>query len=104
MIKRLVKMHFRPEETGNFIALFERQKEQIRAFDGCLYLELLQSEDDPCIFFTLSQWTGPEALERYRMSELFQTTWAATKQLFAARPEAWSTTSITILGADESDR
>lgn len=103
MIKRLVKMQFRPEETDNFQALFDRQKARIRAFEGCEYLELLRSEDDPCIFFTLSHWTGPEALERYRRSDLFKTTWAATKQLFADRPEAWSTSSITILEKDESN-
>ena len=104
MIKRLVKMQFRPEEADRFLDLFDRQKALIRSFQGCLYLELLRSDDDPSIFFTLSFWTGPEALEDYRHSELFKTTWAATKVLFAARPEAWTTTSQHILPEHESDR
>jgi heme-degrading monooxygenase HmoA len=39
---------------------------------------------------TYSHWTGEEALDNYRHSELFRVTWAKTKQLFADRPEAWS--------------
>lgn len=101
MIKRLVKMQFRPEATGEFLELFEQQKDQIRRFPGCLYLELLRGTDEPAIFFTLSHWTGPEALEAYRRSDLFSETWARTKALFADRAQAWTTTSITIPEGDE---
>lgn len=103
MIKRLVKMRFRSEEVDKFKALFDQQKEKIRAFPGCEFLELLQSQDDPQIFFTLSFWTGEDALEAYRSSQLFKGTWAATKELFEARPEAWSTISQTIVDSDEND-
>jgi quinol monooxygenase YgiN len=52
---------------------------------------LLQDENDKNIFFTYSIWENDEALQAYRNSELFETTWAKTKILFAGKPEAWST-------------
>jgi quinol monooxygenase YgiN len=90
MLIRIVKMTFEPQHTETFRALFERQKEKIRAAGGCTRLELLQSTDNPAIFMTYSWWQSNDDLERYRESELFRSTWAETKVLFAARPEAWS--------------
>ena len=83
-------MVFRPEEIDNFRALFEERKQRIGTFPGCRGVELLQDTNDPGIFFTYSHWDGPEHLEQYRQSELFQDTWARTKVLFAGKPEAWS--------------
>ncbi len=42
------------------------------------------------MFFTFSVWTSAEHLDAYRNSELFRTTWARTKALFAEKPQAWS--------------
>lgn len=81
-------MNFREEETAGFLEVFEASKEQIRHFPGCHYLRLLRGEGN--IFFTHSHWESPEALEAYRNSELFRTTWAKTKPRFAAPAEAWS--------------
>jgi heme-degrading monooxygenase HmoA len=39
---------------------------------------------------THSRWRDAEALEAYRASDLFRTTWRAVKPLFAAAPEARS--------------
>jgi quinol monooxygenase YgiN len=39
---------------------------------------------------THSHWKSEEALEQYRNSDLFQSTWSTVKPLFAARPEAHS--------------
>ena len=102
MIKRIVKMEFQAEHVDRFLDLFHKQKKEIRHYPGCLYLELLRSLDEPQVFFTYSYWTGPEALESYRHSELFKRTWAATKVLFSNKPQAWSVDSITTLPADES--
>ena len=90
MIVRLVKMEFKPEEIAYFLNLFDEVKEQIRAFEGCEFLELLQGEKETGIFFTHSYWKDAKALETYRNSLLFKTTWAKTKLLFNAKPEAWS--------------
>ena len=70
---------------------FENNKDKIRAFPGCGFLQLLRDKNDGSIFFTLSHWKSEEALEVYRNSELFQKVWAMTKLLFRNKPEAWST-------------
>jgi hypothetical protein len=90
MIKRIVKLTFREEAVPEFLDIFEDSKLKIRAFEGNLYLELLRDVARPDVFFTLSFWENEAALDRYRASELFKTTWAKTKALFAEKPEAWS--------------
>lgn len=97
MIIRIVKMTFQPNRVADFEALFAERKEQIRTFPGCLRLELLRDAEAPENFFTYSWWTGEDALESYRNSELFRTVWGPTKALFAGRPEAWSCTQQTVL-------
>ncbi|MGA0557774.1 putative quinol monooxygenase [Larkinella sp. VNQ87] len=94
MLIRVVRMTFQEGKTGDFLAIFERSKRQIRAFPGCCHLELLRDRDQPAVFVTYSHWESPEALEQYRQSELFRTTWADTKVLFAERPAAFSLESL----------
>ena len=91
MIVRLVKMTFRPDEVEAFQELFEGWRHRIIAFPGCRRLELLHGTDDPRVFFTYSEWDGPEALDAYRASDVFVDVWPVVKGLFAARAEAWTT-------------
>lgn len=90
MIVRFVKLTFKQESVPDFLEIFFSTKEKIGGFPGCSYLNLLRGKDSPNVFFTHSIWESPEALEAYRQSELFQTTWAKTKVLFAEKAEAWS--------------
>ncbi|MCS6820417.1 MAG: antibiotic biosynthesis monooxygenase [Microscillaceae bacterium] len=90
MLVRIVRMTFQPEKVEQFLEIFHSSKQKIKAFEGCLYLELLQDAEQPNVFCTYSRWQSAEYLEKYRQSELFQTTWAATKVLFADRPQAFS--------------
>lgn len=90
MLKRMVKMTFQKDRIADFLAIFEESKHLIRTFPGCQHLELLHLEGQPEVMFTFSIWDGPEALEAYRQSDLFQRTWSKTKVLFAGKPEAWS--------------
>lgn len=90
MMRRIVRMTFRPEAVDAFLQIFEESKDQIRAFPGCLHLELWRDRSRPEVYFTYSLWSGPDALEAYRHSDLFRKTWARTKVLFAERPQAWS--------------
>ena len=90
MIVRIVKLTFEPSKTEAFEELFQRNKERIRGFDGCKFLELYRDKNNNNIFFTYSYWKDEEALENYRISSFFQEVWSQTKQLFAAKPEAWS--------------
>jgi hypothetical protein len=90
MIRRIVKMTFRPDTCTDFLNLFNDSKDRIRQFPGCQHLELWRNSDPDYIFMTYSWWESEADLEAYRQSELFRRTWTQTKALFAARPEAWS--------------
>ncbi len=94
MIKRIVKLTFKPEKVEIFKALFEERKEQIRHFAGCQYLELLQDKHQSNIFFTYSFWSSEADLNNYRHSEFFKDTWEKTKTLFDDKPEAWTVESV----------
>ena len=95
MIKRLVKLTFQSDKTDDFITIFEESKNLIRKMPGCQHLELLRDAAKLEVFFTLSFWENEDALNAYRDSELFKTTWAKTKVLFADKPQAWTTNMIS---------
>ncbi len=90
MLIRIVRMTFQEEKISDFLAIFNASKHKIRQFEGCQHLELLQDLTQPNILMTYSFWKNEAALESYRQSTLFQTTWAATKVLFADKPVAFS--------------
>ena len=94
MIKRFVKMTFKPELVEEFITLFNSKKELIAAVEGCTFLELLQDENNSTVFFTYSLWKDESYIEAYRHSELFKEVWDKTKILFDAKPEAWSLNTL----------
>jgi hypothetical protein len=94
---RVVRLHFKDEKIEDFKNLFEERKEKIRHFPGCSYLELWQDEHDKAVFYTYSHWGNPSHLEDYRISELFEETWAIVKPWFAQKPMAFSTNSIVKL-------
>lgn len=95
MIKRIVKMTFRPKATQAFLdEVFEPSKSHIRAFPGCRHMELLRHTELPDVLCTFSLWDSEDALNVYRHSELFKDTWAKTKALFAEKAEAWSMETI----------
>ena len=90
MITRIVRMTFLPEKTDDFLEIFGYSKEKILAFKGCKQVELLKDIHQPNVFFTHSVWENEAHLEQYRQSELFRNTWAKTKVLFQAKPQAWT--------------
>lgn len=90
MITRIVRMSFAPERVDEFLAVFGESKFLIAGFEGCLHLELHREAGAPHVFFTVSRWRSEKDLENYRGSELFRRTWARTKILFNAKPEAWT--------------
>jgi len=94
MIKRIVKLTFKPELLDDFMVVFNDSAPKIRSFSGCRHMELLQSNAQNNVLFTLSEWDDELALENYRNSELFKTTWAKTKVLFDEKAEAWTVTNI----------
>lgn len=90
MLVRIVRMTFQPDMLADFHAIFDRSKAHIRAFPGNHHLELLRDPENPAVRITHSLWESVDALEAYRHSDLFRTTWAATKLLFAEKPIAFS--------------
>lgn len=94
MITRIVKMTFDETKVSEFVKVFDASKDRIRNFSGCSHLKLLNDINSPNIFFTYSHWESEEHLNAYRNSELFISTWAQTKVLFAAKPEAWSVEAV----------
>ena len=90
MILRLVKMHFRPEETKDFLNYFESIKESIKSMPGILNLKLYQDANDKNIVFTHSTWLNEESIENYKTTKEFAEIWPKTKALFASKPMAWS--------------
>jgi quinol monooxygenase YgiN len=94
MIKRIVKMEFRPDKVEDFKLIFKTSCSKIRARKGCRHVELLQDVKNPALFFTFSVWEEEADLNAYRESELFAKVWAATKALFNAKPEAWTVLEI----------
>ena len=102
MLIRIVRMTFRPDAVDEFLALFDASSPRIRRFDGCRHLELWQDADRPTVCTTYSLWTDEEALEAYRRSDLFVTTWQAAKALFDAAPEASSHTRIRQIDSAEA--
>lgn len=87
---RIVRMDFSPEKVSGFMEVFNASKQKIRAFPGCLYLALHTDLHHENVKYTYSLWESEEALNLYRHSELFKTTWAATKVLFQSKAQAFS--------------
>ncbi len=97
MLVRIVKLSFEPSKIEEFLANFETNKEKIRDFEGCSFLELYRDQNNTNIFFTYSYWDSKADLNNYRHSELFKNVWANTKPLFNAKPEAWSVDKLESL-------
>lgn len=89
-------MTFQEDKVNTFLAIFKEKKKDIRGFPGCHHLELFQDIHLPGIFFTYSYWDNEAALNAYRHSDLFASTWKDTKVLFADKPAAWSVQVITV--------
>lgn len=97
MLIRYVKMTFQEKKVADFLEIFETSKEKIRASEGCQYLELMRDIHQPEVFMTHSHWLSEDALNNYRESELFKSTWSKTKVLFADKPVAFSVESILVV-------
>ncbi|MBK8347495.1 MAG: antibiotic biosynthesis monooxygenase [Saprospiraceae bacterium] len=89
-ITRIVRLSFEHDKTETFLKIFEETKQLIRSFDGCQDLELMQDYHHTNVYYTVSKWQSHEALEHYRHSDLFRSTWAKTKELFNAKASAYS--------------
>lgn len=94
MITRLVRLSIRPEETDRFLDEFRRSEALIRSFEGCSELRLYRESGENGVFFTWSRWSNVAALEVYRNSALFLSTWSRVKPLFSEPAQAWTLTEF----------
>ena len=83
-------MTFQPDHVKDFLEIFDESKRDIRRCPGNLGLQLLRGTAVTNVLFTLSDWESEAALEDYRKSDLFKSTWARTKPLFLEKAEAHS--------------
>ena len=90
MIVRIVKMKFREGGAEEFRKIFHSSKKLIRESRGCIFLELLQDNEDENRFITYSVWSSEKDLDRYRESDLFKETWSKAKAMFSEEPVAYS--------------
>lgn len=90
MLLRTVRMTFDPSRVEAFLELFAEARPKIRAQPGCHHLELWRDARFPNVLTTFSRWDDDDALQAYRHSDLFRTTWKRTTPLFAAAPVARS--------------
>ena len=90
MLLRTVRMTFRPDRLDDFLAVFREARPRIAAAPGCRHLELWEDARFPNVMTTFSRWDDEAALDAYRRSEVFTSTWARTYPLFAAAPVAHS--------------
>ena len=98
MVTRIVKMSFDKTNANLFLEIFNEHRNQIRAAEGCTYLELWQTEEEKSVlFFTHSKWDSEEHLNNYRHSDIFKIVWPKTKALFNAQPQAWTVNSLVTL-------
>lgn len=104
MVIRVVRMSFKEEKVQDFISLFNKTKNSIRDFDGCLRLDLLQDFGQEHILTTYSYWQDLKSLDKYRHSPLFLDTWAEMKEYFSAKPIAFSCKKIMEVPASEGEK
>lgn len=90
MLIRIVRMHFTENGVDEFLAIFNKYKQDIRNFPGCTHLELLKDAENEFIYTTLSHWNDEASLSSYRKSDLFNSVWGTVKTLFAERTQAFS--------------
>ena len=91
---RIVRMVFDPDFVPQFKKVFQESAPAIRAFEGCVKLQLWQDAKYPNVYYTHSHWHSEKELEAYRSSDLFQGVWQQTRKGFIDRPQAWSTYSL----------
>lgn len=94
MITRIVKMTFREDSRVSFEGIFHITRPGILQFEGCFSVELYQDICNPSAYFTISRWASSDALENYRSSEFFKTTWSKVKVMFMDKTEAWTLETI----------
>ena len=90
MITRIVRMQLHQGKARDFMTVFKNVNNQIKQSKGCISVELYNDSADFDTVITLSRWESADALEAYRASALFISTWKTVKPFFRAPALAFS--------------
>jgi quinol monooxygenase YgiN len=93
-------MRFKQNKVSDFKNHFESVYDKVRNQPGCRLVILYQDKKESNLFFTYSIWENESDLETYRNSDFFKEVWNETKQLFDAKPEAWSIDEVPQTNVD----
>lgn len=94
MIIRIVKLNIKAPEIQNFKNTFNKNRNKIIGFKGCINVYLLQDKSNESIFFTYSKWENLNSIENYRNSTIFKGIWSTVKPFFNKKAQAWSLDQI----------
>ena len=90
VIVRYVELRIQIEKVEEVRQLLKAQAPLVRSQDGCFHLEINESIDEAGLFSTYSYWTGVDALNLYRQSDVFRDFWNRVKPLFRESAHARS--------------
>ena len=62
-IIRIVRMSFESDRVADFLAMFAERYPLIKHFEGCISLRLMQDEQHPNVYYTISEWKSAQQLE-----------------------------------------
>lgn len=95
-------MKVKPEKLAEFRRIYEEACDRVRAFPGCLFLQLLIDTDDQSDLYTISHWRSAGDLEVYRRSPFFRGVWERLRPLFRDKP--WAQSTAVLIDSSESKR
>jgi len=90
MLIRFVRLTLKSDAGPAFHRHFEKIAPRIRAFSGCLRLDLWVDISCATTVTTYSEWDSESSLSAYIESDVFKENWALVKPLFAAPAVAHS--------------
>ena len=90
MIIRIVDLQIQERHIERAKELISEVAPKVRAFNGCLYLELNYDLHKLGHVQTYSRWISEDHLNEYRDSDVFLSFWKNLKPLFEIPARAWS--------------
>ena len=83
-------MQLREGKANEFLSVFREVNREILKSPGCLSVSVNLDADDKDTVITLSRWENEQALQAYRASALFISTWRRVKPFFREKALAFS--------------
>ena len=88
-------MELADAKAESFAAIFESRNPASIKAAGCHEVKLYKDKENEHCIFTISIWESEEALNTYRDSSFFKTTWSMVKPMLSKKAQVWSLESVT---------